>query len=78
MLELRRRWGTASPGTLRENSSSGKTGIQFRNEAQKQSFLFSAQANALPGASGDEPGHPSPASAPHEVGMARKAGEQIQ
>lgn len=30
MLELPRGWGTASPGTLRENSSSGKTGIQFR------------------------------------------------
>lgn len=46
-----------------------------QNEAQKQSFLFSAQANALPVALGDKPGHPSPASAPWgvrgEAGMAR-------
>ena len=35
-----------------------------RNEAQKQSFPFSAQANALPVASGDKPGRPSPSAAP--------------
>lgn len=48
-------------GALCENSSSGKTGIQFINEAQKQSFLLSAQAKALPVAPGDKPGCPTPA-----------------
>lgn len=70
-------------GALCENSSSGKTGIQFINEAQKQSLLFSAQAKALPEVRGDKPGCPSrlgmrAEAAPGLGWDGKKSWEQIQ